>query len=1132
MPHLSQPIEKIDSHYEIVVIGSGYGGAIAASRMARAGRQVCLLERGREFLQGEYPKTTTQGVSEIQFNTPTGHMGSRLGLFEIHVNEDMNSLVGCGLGGTSLINANVSLRPDPRLWDDPRWPSAIRGDISTLIEDGFRHAWDMLRPTPVPDDFPPLPKLAALEASARELGMADRFYRPPINVTFKDGVNQAGVEQKRCIACGDCMSGCNHLAKNTTLMNYLPDAANHGAALFTCVDVRTVERKDAKWIVNYQIVGVGRESFDAPELFLTADLVIIAAGAIGSTAILLRSKQRGLALSDRVGEHFTGNGDVLAFSYDTEHVINGVGFGSRAVGKIPPVGPCITGIIDHRDTPNVRDGFVIEEGSMPGATGKLLPGILSAANALVGRPANPSIGEWLRERGRAVISLLLGPYRGAIRNTQALLVMAHDDEHGRIGIADGRPRISWPNVGSQPIFETIDATLKKATKALGGEFVKNPIWSKLFGKQLVTVHPLGGCAMGEDAASGAIDHKGRVFSGATGSAVHAGLYVADGAVMPISLGVNPLLTISALAERCCALIAKERGWTIDYSFKAQPDRPADRIGVRFTETMRGFFSTQEVENFAAAEKQGREAGSEMEFTLTIASEDLDAMLTDEKHEAEMVGTLTCRALADHPMTVLGRFNLFIKNPDQPQVRNMVYRAKLDADDGQSFYFHGTKIIEDGAVIHAWPQTTTLYVTVSKSDESGAPVVGKGILHIAPADLLKQLQTIEVTNAQSMDARLAGIARFGKFFAGVLFDTYGGVFAPESIFNPDAPPRLKRPLRVGAPEIHAFTTSDGLALRLTRYQGGAKGPVMLIHGAGVSSRIFSTDLIETNLLEYLCAHGYDVWLFDFRASIELPCSVNLSTADDVAKIDHFAAVSEVRRITGSETLQVVAHCYGATTFTMAMLAGLTGVRSVVLSQVSAHLIVKTLGKVKAGLHLPDALEALGIRTMTAYRDSHADWRQRLLDDALRFYPIPHGQSCESAVCHRITFLYALLYEHSRLNRALHDNLHELFGVANLRTLEHLALMARRGHVVSANGDDDYLPHLERMALPIAFIHGGDNQCFVPESTEKTLEMLRARNDPALYDRHVVSGYGHIDCIFGKDAVNDVYPHILAHLEKTA
>ena len=366
----------------------------------------------------------------------------------------------------------------------------------------------------------------------------------------------------------------------------------------------------------------------------------------------------------------------------------------------------------------------------------------------------------------------------------------------------------------------------------------------------------------------------------------------------------------------------------------------------------------------------------------------------------------------------------------------------------------------------------------------------------------------------------------------MYESYGGPFAPENIFNPDAPPRLRRPLRAGAPEVHLFKTRDGVLLRLTRYRGGGKGPVMLIHGAGVSSRIFSTDLIETNLLEYLFTNGYDVWLFDFRVSIELPSATMPSTADDCANIDHVDAVAEIRRLTGAKTIQVVAHCYGATTFTMALLAGLTNVRSVVLSQVSTHLVVKPLGKVKAGLHLPGVLEAMGVRTMTAYRDTHANWRQRLLDDALRFYPIPHGEHCDSAVCHRISFMYALLYEHAQLNPGLHDNLHELFGVAHLKVFEHLALMARRGHVVAADGSEDYLPHLDRMAVPITIIHGGDNQCFIPESTETTYKMLCEKNGAALYRRHVIPGYGHIDCIFGKNAAKDVYPHILRHLEQTA
>ena len=115
MRRLSRSPESLKDHYEVVVIGSGYGGAIAASRLARAGRQVCLLERGREFQPGEYPNTEFDGVREIQYNAPEAHLGSRLGLFDLHLNRDINALVGCGLGGTSLINASVALEPDPRV---------------------------------------------------------------------------------------------------------------------------------------------------------------------------------------------------------------------------------------------------------------------------------------------------------------------------------------------------------------------------------------------------------------------------------------------------------------------------------------------------------------------------------------------------------------------------------------------------------------------------------------------------------------------------------------------------------------------------------------------------------------------------------------------------------------------------------------------------------------------------------------------------------------------------------------------------------------------------------------------------------------------------------------------------------
>ncbi|NYH17279.1 ferredoxin [Paraburkholderia bryophila] len=375
MNRLSSAVTAMKAHYDVVVVGSGYGGAIAASRMARAGLSVCVLERGREFMAGEYPRTPFQGAEEVQYNTALAHVGSPLALLEVHVNDDVNAVVGCGLGGTSLINANVALEADPRLWDDPRWPKALRDDAAGR-EHGYALARAMLQPSPVPDSYPVLPKLQALEKSAQALGMADRFSRPPITVTFEDRVNAAGVEQKACVGCGDCNSGCNYDAKNSTHMNYLPDAVAHGAQIFTGAAVHSVLRDAAtqQWTVRYQLVSLGRESYGAPDLFVSADLVIVSAGTIGSTALLLRSREAGLSVSAMLGEHFTGNGDVLSFAYNTDDIINGVGWGTHTPGQIPPVGPTITGLIDHRDTANVRDGFVIEEGSLAGPVGAALVG--------------------------------------------------------------------------------------------------------------------------------------------------------------------------------------------------------------------------------------------------------------------------------------------------------------------------------------------------------------------------------------------------------------------------------------------------------------------------------------------------------------------------------------------------------------------------------------------------------------------------------------------------------------------------------------------------------------------------------------------------------------------------------------
>ena len=146
--------------------------------------------------------------------------------------------------------------------------------------------------------------------------------------------------------------------------------------------------------------------------------------------------------------------------------------------------------------------------------------------------------------------------------------------------------------------------------------------------------------------------------------------------------------------------------------------------------------------------------------------------------------------------------------------------------------------------------------------------------------------------------------------------------------------------MNAPEIYYPVTSDKVQLRLTRYCGGTKGPVMMSPGFGVSTMSFSTDTIDTNLPEYLYANGYDVWLFDYRASPDLPSAATLFSLDDIARKDYPAAVAKVREVSGASSVQMVAHCVGSMTFLMAMMAGLEGVRSAICSQLGLFPVTST------------------------------------------------------------------------------------------------------------------------------------------------------------------------------------------------
>jgi cholesterol oxidase len=773
--YLSLPPTEIKPFYDVVVIGSGYGGSISASRLARAGFNVCLLERGKEYQPGDYPDNQVEAAREMQVNMPHKHLGSTTALYEFHVNKDINVFVGCGLGGTSLVNANVCIEPDKRVFDDEAWPREIREDLASVAQ-GVQRAREMLKPEYYPEGrngYPILPKTEAMKVAAKALH--EEFAFAPINVTFENKINHVGVEQHKCDLCGDCVTGCNYGAKNTTLMNYLPDARNHGAEIFTEVAVQYLEKVNDQWAIYYRLQEAGREKFKAPFLFLKANIVILGAGSLGSTEILLKSKQKGLLVSNLLGHRFTGNGDVLGFGFNNDYVINGVGYGKyKSGGKVEAVGPCIGGIIDMRQKEKLEDGYVIEEGVIPGALSGVLPGVFITVARLLGKDTDANIKDFAMEKLRKIKTKILGAYEGALNNTLTYLVMSHDDGQGKLSLASDRIRVDWPGVGRQQIFKTVNEKLKEATKALGGTYITNPSWNKAMNFDLVTVHPLGGCVMGDNADKGVVNHVGQVYSSDSGTGLHRGLYVTDGAIIPRSVGVNPLLTISALAERSCELIARDYGKTIPYDFPevTPSEKTIKPLGLQFTETMTGYFATEEKTDFKKAYALGKNEQSPFTFTLTIVAEDLEKMLNTEAHAAKMAGTVTAPALSPHPLTISeGKFNLFVKDEKDPGKLKMIYNMKLHTLNNREFYFTGYKEAFDDKGFDVWSDTSTLFITVYAGGDSTGPVAGKGILRILPKDFRKQVTTMKALHAANILESAKALKDFGLFFGKSLYEQY-------------------------------------------------------------------------------------------------------------------------------------------------------------------------------------------------------------------------------------------------------------------------------------------------------------------------------------------------------------------------
>jgi cholesterol oxidase len=533
---LSRPPAELGGPYDMVVIGSGYGGAVMAARLA-PGRNLCVLERGKEWTPTDFASGLADTLA--QFRSPT----KPLGLFDYRIGASVDVLSGNGIGGTSLINSSVVLAPDRDIF--ARWPQAIQGAYASGAMDLYeQRVRDMLGVDAIAEGDALRKNWFHLSsAKSRQRQGAVVTPRPaPIAVNlrrYQGQPNAQGVWQAACTHCGDCVAGCRVGAKNSLDVNYLPLARSAGAKIFARIEVDRIERlADGRWRVHYLFRPDAGPAIAGQ---LVATSVILAAGALGSTQILLRSRGHGLPLSPALGTHFSTNGDLLGLAYNTRVQTNVMGFGTGA----PPfgenrAGPTITAMADYRGAAVAIDKrYLIQDAAIPSAlVDALRIAMPLAAGATLDFPALQRIARDATARCSD----------GALNHSMVYLGIGHDSASGKVELdAAGNARVVWPGLMQEPFVARMRAEMTQHALAFGGKFANSPRNSPIFGGAMTTVHPLGGCPMGERVEDGVVNADGQVFNPNGG--VYPGLRVMDGAIAPASIGANPLLTIAALAER-------------------------------------------------------------------------------------------------------------------------------------------------------------------------------------------------------------------------------------------------------------------------------------------------------------------------------------------------------------------------------------------------------------------------------------------------------------------------------------------------------------------------------------------------------------------------------------------------------
>lgn len=484
----------IGQEFDVVVIGSGFGGAAVALRLAQAGRSVGILERGKEYPAGRGEITATG------HGTPT----IRHGHFQIDVGFGMNVIRGIGVGGGSLHYFGVRLRAQPEIFDMQGWPASINRNV---LDPYYDVAGDILKAEPLqPNPVLGVPaRSETFLAAAKKCRRCQRepHYVPIAVLTSQEPVETpSGIPQTPCVFCGECLIGCppsasfkgNVNARALLTLNYLALAQQHKAQIFPEHRVDRVRKVADAFEIDVTLRGEGPPNRHGS---LRSKQVVLSAGTLGSTEILLKSQDTLPPMSKKLGHHFSGNGDFLVpKTKDTVQDLQ------------PKSGPSITVGADF-STADYKI-FIEDLGKIP---------FLEAVFGMK-KDTDPDFKRY--ELG----------YLG----------MGTDAGNGVLAMRDGRITLYWDPTDSLPLYKEIIASLREMTQQLGGNYANPEGYNAVTGTGLITAHPLGGCVMSDTERHGVVNPRGEVHG-------VPGLFVADGSMIPTALATNPSYTISALAER-------------------------------------------------------------------------------------------------------------------------------------------------------------------------------------------------------------------------------------------------------------------------------------------------------------------------------------------------------------------------------------------------------------------------------------------------------------------------------------------------------------------------------------------------------------------------------------------------------